>query len=141
MRNNKLKELNKRLNTRIAMLEQQLTTKERLLSEIAANNSSKRPRSARKSINQSPTRTRPDLKDVEEITLVTTLKKMVKDLQAENQTYEEELTELKKDLRSTKLEEMTIELDMYSKECTRLRKKAEKAIKTSYRTPAEWEKL
>ena len=88
MRNNKLKELNKRLNTRLAMLEQQLIAKERMLSDIAANNSGNRPKSGRKSIHHSPTRSRPELKDVEEMTLVTTLKRMVKDLQVENQAYD-----------------------------------------------------
>ena len=69
------------------------------------------------------------------MSLVTNLKRMVKELQTENMAYEEELTGLKKSLRSTKMEEMQIELDMFTQEGTRLRKKAEKLVKNSHKSP------
>lgn len=60
--------------------------------------------------------------------LVTSLKKQVKDLRTEKSAKEEELNNLKKKTKVTKLQEMEVEIKMYIDECTRLRHLLEEVI-------------
>jgi hypothetical protein len=60
--------------------------------------------------------------------LVTSLKKQVKDLRNEKSSKEEELINLKKKTKVTKLQEMEVEIKMYIDECTRLRHLLEEVI-------------
>ena len=73
----------------------------------------------------------PQLEAAEEITIVAKLKRMVRKLKNENMAYANELDALHKDIQSTKLEEMQVEVDWFTKECQRLRKQLEKVIKDS----------
>ena len=50
-------------------------------------------------------------------------------MQVENASYKEEITTLKKDINSTKLSEMEVEVSFLTQECTRLRNKIEKLLK------------
>ena len=64
-------------------MSEQICAKDRMLDQLTTN----------KSIH-SPTKARPDLKNVEEMTLVTKLKLMVKQLQSANQQQANELSTL-----------------------------------------------
>ena len=62
--------------------------------------------------------------------LVGSLKLAIKDLKAELTTKEEELTALRKNLKSTKVQEIEIEVQAYIDECTRLRHHLEEVMTT-----------
>jgi len=60
--------------------------------------------------------------------LVTNLKIQIKDLQKQLETKDHEITEMKKNSKHTKLQEIEVEMKMYIDECTRLRRMLEEAM-------------
>ena len=53
--------------------------------------------------------------------LTLNLKRKIKELQNENQLKKDEIEGLKRNIKSTKISEIEVEMKMYMDECTRLR--------------------
>jgi hypothetical protein len=58
------------------------------------------------------------------------LKRKIKDLQMNASNKTEEIEALKRNIKSTKITEIEIEMKMYMDECTRLRHQLEEVIKS-----------
>jgi hypothetical protein len=58
------------------------------------------------------------------------LKRKIKDLQMNSSNKTEEIEALKRNIKSTKITEIEIEMKMYMDECTRLRHQLEEVIKS-----------
>ena len=61
--------------------------------------------------------------------LVGNLKTMIKDYQKENASLEEENQTLRKNIKSTRISELEVEIQSYIDECTRLRYHLEEVLK------------
>ncbi len=57
------------------------------------------------------------------------LKKQVKEMKQENREKEEEIGSLRRNIKTTKILEMEIEIKMYADECTRLKHMLEEVMK------------
>jgi len=57
------------------------------------------------------------------------LKNQIKELRSENKKKEEELTKIKRSLKSTNIQELEVEMKLYVDECTRLRHMLEESYK------------
>ena len=66
-----------------------------------------------------------------DVLLMITLKREVSDLKDIIYQKEAEILDLKKDIKSTKIKELEIDLRTYMQECSRLRKIAEHSIRLS----------
>lgn len=66
-----------------------------------------------------------------DVLLIINLKKQVQDLKDQAIDKDNEIVELKKDIKSTKIKELESELKTYMQECLRLRSVTEHAIKMS----------
>ena len=62
--------------------------------------------------------------------LVINLKRKIKDLNTSNLKKDEEIEALKKNIRSTQLQEIEVEIKVYIDECTRLRQQLEEVMKS-----------
>jgi len=62
--------------------------------------------------------------------LVINLKRKIKELQNEKQMSEDEVAALKRNIRSTRLTEIEVEVKLYMEECARLRHQLEEVIKS-----------
>ena len=62
--------------------------------------------------------------------LTLNLKRKIKELQNENQLKKDEIEGLKRNIKSTKISEIEVEMKMYMDECTRLRHQLEEVIKS-----------
>ena len=62
--------------------------------------------------------------------LALNLKRKIKDLQTELQTKTDEAEGLRRNIKSTKMAEIEVEMKMYIDECTRLRHQLEEVIKS-----------
>jgi hypothetical protein len=62
--------------------------------------------------------------------LTITLKRQVKELKADNHFKEETLATIRRSIKSTRMQEMEVEMKMYIDECTRLRHIVEEVIKS-----------
>ena len=97
IQNNDLKAENTRLRTQVTQLEKEITKKALEISEKASDGRSPLPSH-----------------------LVLTLKQTVKDLKSHVKLREEEIDALKRDIRSTKVAELQVEVKTYEEECRRL---------------------
>jgi Ca2+-binding EF-hand superfamily protein len=116
MLNNHLQQENLRLKTRLNQLEREIGRRDDLIEDI---------RSEGRVFNgvQKPTH------------LVTSLKHSVKELRQELQHKEDEVALLKRNLRSTKLGELEVEIQVYMDECTRLRHHLEEMLRQREESP------
>ena len=62
--------------------------------------------------------------------LVINLKRKVKDLNLESQRKNEEIEALKRNIKSTRLSEIEVEVKFYMEECARLRHQLEEVIRS-----------
>lgn len=58
------------------------------------------------------------------------LKKQIRDLKTDNQKKEEELEQIRKNIKNTKVQEIEMENKTYKDECTRLRHKLEELMQS-----------
>ena len=62
--------------------------------------------------------------------MVINLKRKIKELQSEKQRGDEEKNALERNIRSTRLTEIEVEVKLYMEECARLRHQLEEVIKS-----------
>lgn len=62
--------------------------------------------------------------------LVMKLKRKIRDLHAESAKRNEEIEALRRNIRSTRQQEIEVEIKLYIEECARLRQQLEEVIKT-----------
>ena len=62
--------------------------------------------------------------------MVINLKRKIKELQTEKQRGDEERNALERNIRSTRLTEIEVEVKLYMEECARLRHQLEEVIKS-----------
>ena len=62
--------------------------------------------------------------------MVINLKRKIKELQSEKQRGDEEKSALERNIRSTRLTEIEVEVKLYMEECARLRHQLEEVIKS-----------
>ena len=62
--------------------------------------------------------------------LVINLKRKIRELQNEKQASDDEVASLKRNIRSTRLTEIEVEVKVYMEECARLRHQLEEVIKS-----------
>ena len=111
---NFLKDENVKLKTKIHILEQELTKKERLVDDLLQQQD-QLPMGM-------PSSTSSGLsKQKLESHLTAGLKRKIRELLAEMQGKQEELEQLRRNIKSTKIGEIEVEMKMYIDECTRLR--------------------
>ena len=102
---NKFKGENIQIKTKIQTCQQELSKKERIIEELLSQ--------------AQPGRTtlqRPN----KETNLIKSLKKLVKEIKVQLKEREEEIGSLKRNIKLTQMQEMEIEKQMFSDECTRL---------------------
>ena len=123
MTTNNLSVDNTRLRTRIQMLEVELTRKDKIIDEIMAQ------QNEQAQLNfgiggHIPYLSGPQkigVRSQAETHLVINLKRKIKDLNTSNLKKDEEIEALKKNIRSTQLQEVEVEIKVYIDECARLR--------------------
>lgn len=62
--------------------------------------------------------------------LVINLKRKIKDIQVDNQKRFDEIEGLKRNIRSTRQQEIEVEVKLYMEECARLRHQLEEVIRS-----------
>ena len=114
---NFFKEENIKIKTRIHLLEAELIKKDKLIDELLLQQ-------------DSFTGAKPLNKMRLESHLTQNLKKKIKDLHTSNLSKNDEIEALKRSIKSTKINEIEVELKMYMDECTRLRHSLEEVIRS-----------
>ena len=108
LENNGLKAENMRIRTRLSQADKELTKKDEIIEEL--NNHERSP-------------------GHKYIRLVSSLKQNIKEIKQDIKNKEEELQKLRKNLRSSKLNELEIEIQTYVDECVRLKHSMEELMK------------
>ena len=125
MTTNIYKDENIKLRTKIHILEGELNKKERFIDDILAQQDQFQAPPISSSTKNSGMQ---KLKLDSHLTL--NLKKKIKELQATVQIKADESESLKRNIKSTKIAEIEVEMKMYIDECTRLRHQLEEVIKS-----------
>ena len=99
---------NMRIRTKLTQIEKEILKKDELIEEIGNHD-------------RSPGR--------KYVRLVSSLKQNIKEIKQESKTKEEELTKLKKNMRSSKISELEIEIQTYMDECVRLKHSMEELMR------------
>jgi hypothetical protein len=110
---NNLNEDNLRLKTRINQLEREITKRDDLISDLKTASLVDRP----------------GISNIKSLHLVTNLKNSVRELRQDIKARDEEIATLRKNIKSTKLSEMEVEIQAYIDECTRLRHHLEEVMR------------
>ena len=124
MTTNNLNQENIKLKTRIHMIEAELQRKDRVIDDLVQQQEQNFGMPQGKF---AAGRTGP-LKG--ETHLVINLKRKIKELQSEKQRGDEEKSALERNIRSTRLTEIEVEVKLYMEECARLRHQLEEVIKS-----------
>lgn len=124
MTTNNLNQENIKLKTRIHMIEAELQRKDRVIDDLVQQQEQNFGMPQGKF---AAGRTGP-LKG--ETHLVINLKRKIKELQSEKQRGDEEKNALERNIRSTRLTEIEVEVKLYMEECARLRHQLEEVIKS-----------
>ena len=123
MTTNNLKDENTKLKTRVHMIEAELQRKDKVIDDLI--------------VQQEINFGMPNkfaggrggpIKG--ETHLVINLKRRIKELQNEKQASDDEVAALKRNIRSTRLTEIEVEVKLYMDECARLRHQLEEVIKS-----------
>ena len=114
---NNLTDENTKLRTRLQMVENELTRKDRIIDDLIAQADSSGKLGGRGGSGMVSH-------------LVTNLKRKVKDQQAEMNQKKEEVELLKRNIKNTRTHETEIEIKLFMEECARLRQKLEEVIKS-----------
>lgn len=120
MLNNHLQQENLRLKTRINQLDREIGRRDEMLEEVRAERG--------RAYNSGPQKTH----------LLGSLKQNVKELRQELHSKEEEIALLRRNLKSTKLGELEVEIQVYVDECTRLRHHLEEMLKQRDESPVQY---
>lgn len=110
---NNLNEDNLRLKTRINQLEREINKRDDLISDLKTASLVDRP----------------GISNIKSLHLVTNLKNSVRELRQDIKARDEEIATLRKNIKSTKLSEMEVEIQAYIDECTRLRHHLEEVMR------------
>ena len=62
--------------------------------------------------------------------MILNLKRKIKEVQLENQKKAAEIEALKRNIKSSRMQEIEVEIKLYMEECTRLRSQLEEVIKS-----------
>ena len=118
MTTNNLKDENTRLRTKLQCVEVELQRKDKVIDDLIVQQEANfgLPSSMPKFANN---RMGGSLKS--DTHLVINLKRKVRDLQTENQKKLDEIESLKRNIRSTRQQELEVEVKLYMEECVRLR--------------------
>ncbi len=116
---NFFKEENIKLKTKVQMIEGELSKKEKLVDDLLMQQE-----------NYQPTGKVGVGKVKLESHLTMNLKRKIKDLQTQVQVKSEEAEALRRNIKSTKITEIEVEMKLYMDECTRLRRQLEEVIKS-----------
>lgn len=127
MTTNNLKDENTRLRTKLQFVEVEVQRKDKVIDDLLRQqeNNFGLPQTGAKF---GPNRMSGALKT--DTHLVINLKRKVKDLQIENGRRAEEIEALKRNIRSTRQQEIEVEVKMYMEECARLRHQLEEVIRS-----------
>lgn len=120
MSTNALKDENVRLKTKLRMYERELDEKEDMINQLFNQKDISTIGSLGKKLN----------KRKFESHLTSNLKRQVRELKQQISDKNEEITILKKDIKSTRLSELDLELRTYMDECLRLRHLLEEAMRS-----------
>ena len=127
MTTNNLKDENTKLRTKLQIVEGELQRKDKVIDDLILQQEASYglPQSGPKF---SGNRIGGALKT--DTHLVINLKRKVKDLQNENQRRCDEVEALKRNIRSTRQQEIEVEVKIYMEECARLRHQLEEVIRS-----------
>jgi len=115
MTTNNLTTENTRLKTRVQMVEVELQRKDKVIDELLAQ------QEQNFGLPQAKFSSGPGRIKATETHLVINLKRKVKDLNNECGKRSEEIEALKRNIRSSRLQEVEVEVKIYMEECARLR--------------------
>ena len=124
MTTNSLMDENTRLRTRLQFTEEELKRKDQVIDDLILQQETNYglPSTGAKFANNR--RLKGDTH------LVINLKRKVRDLQTANGKKESEIEDLKRDIRSTRQQELEVEVKVYGEECVRLRHLLEEVIRS-----------
>ena len=127
MTTNNLKDENTRLRTKLQIVEVELQRKDKVIDDLIIQQEANYglPQSAPKFQSN---RLGGALKT--DTHLVINLKRKIKEAQNENQRRLDEIEALKRNIRSTRQQEIEIEVKLYMEECARLRHQLEEVIRS-----------
>jgi hypothetical protein len=124
MTTNHLKDENTKIKTRLFMVESELQKKDRVIDDLLQQqeNNFGLPKSKYSSVRSGGVKS--------ETHLVINLKRKVRDVQNEKLILQADIDGLKRNIRSTRLQELEVEVKLYMDECARLRHQLEEVIKS-----------
>jgi Ca2+-binding EF-hand superfamily protein len=119
MLNNQLQQENIRLRTKLNQLDREIGRRDDFIEDIRTEGN--------RGVNVG----------VQKTHLVSNLKQSVKDLRQDLRQKEEEITLLRRNLKSTKIGELEVEIQVYADECTRLRHHLEEMLRQREESPGQ----
>ena len=115
---NRFKEENIKLKTRIQQNDQEMEKKDKIIQSLLLQQNNQQGASPIKAM-RAPL----------ENHLTLSLKKQIKDMKNEMKTKEEEILQLKKNFKTSKIQEIEVEAKMFADECLRLKRIIEEIVK------------
>ena len=124
---NSLQQENLRLKTRLQIVEVELQKRDKYINDIMAHQDQNFGLPVKYQQNQAA-RISGGLKT--ETHLILNLKRKIKEVQQENLKKAQEIEALKRNIKSSRMQEIEVEIKLYMEECTRLRSQLEEVIKS-----------